>query len=44
MIHCHCSRCREGTGTSHATNLYVEPTPSAALVGRACPIKALADN
>lgn len=21
MIHCHCSRCRKGTGTGHATNL-----------------------
>jgi hypothetical protein len=26
MIHCHCSRCRKGTGTGHATNLYVEPS------------------
>jgi hypothetical protein len=25
MVHCHCSRCRKGTGTGHATNLYVEP-------------------
>jgi hypothetical protein len=25
MIHCHCSRCRKGTGTGHATNLIVEP-------------------
>jgi hypothetical protein len=26
MIHCHCSRCRKGTGTGHATNLIVAPT------------------
>lgn len=26
MIHCHCSRCRKGTGTGHATNLYVQPS------------------
>jgi hypothetical protein len=25
MVHCHCSRCRKGTGTGHATNIYVEP-------------------
>lgn len=25
MIHCHCSRCRKGTGTGHATNLIAEP-------------------
>jgi hypothetical protein len=25
MIHCHCSRCRKGTGTGHATNLIVPP-------------------
>lgn len=25
MVHCHCSRCRKGTGTGHATNLYVQP-------------------
>ncbi|WP_028081053.1 GFA family protein [Solimonas soli] len=25
MIHCHCSRCRKGTGTGHATNLLIEP-------------------
>ncbi len=25
MVHCHCSRCRKGTGTGHATNLIVEP-------------------
>ena len=25
MVHCHCSRCRKGTGTGHATNLTVEP-------------------
>ena len=23
MVHCHCSRCRKGTGTGHATNVYV---------------------
>lgn len=23
FVHCHCSRCRKATGTSHATNLYV---------------------
>ena len=23
MVHCHCSRCRKGTGTGHATNLIV---------------------
>jgi hypothetical protein len=25
MIHCHCSRCRKGTGTGHATNLAATP-------------------
>jgi hypothetical protein len=25
MIHCHCSRCRKGTGTGHATNLMAAP-------------------
>jgi hypothetical protein len=25
MVHCHCSRCRKGTGTGHATNLIVQP-------------------
>jgi hypothetical protein len=25
MIHCHCSRCRKGTGTGHATNLTTTP-------------------
>ncbi len=25
MVHCHCSRCRKGTGTGHATNLLVGP-------------------
>jgi hypothetical protein len=25
MLHCHCSRCRKGTGTGHATNLIVSP-------------------
>lgn len=25
MVHCHCSRCRKGTGTGHATNIYVDP-------------------
>lgn len=25
MIHCHCSRCRKGTGTGHATNMTAEP-------------------
>jgi len=25
MVHCHCSRCRKGTGTGHATNLYTAP-------------------
>lgn len=24
FAHCHCSRCRKATGSSHATNLYVE--------------------
>lgn len=26
MMHCHCMRCRKGTGTGHATNLYLQPT------------------
>lgn len=26
MVHCHCSRCRKGTGTGHATNLYLQPS------------------
>ena len=25
MVHCHCSRCRKGTGTGHATNIIVGP-------------------
>jgi hypothetical protein len=25
MIHYHCSRCRKGTGTGHATNLITNP-------------------
>ncbi|PZN34698.1 MAG: aldehyde-activating protein [Proteobacteria bacterium] len=25
MVHCHCSLCRKGTGTGHATNLVVRP-------------------
>lgn len=25
MLHCHCSRCRKGTGTGHATNMVVAP-------------------
>jgi hypothetical protein len=25
MVHCHCSRCRKGTGTGHATNLVAAP-------------------
>lgn len=25
MVHCHCSRCRKGTGTGHATNLLAPP-------------------
>lgn len=25
MIHCHCSRCRKGTGTGHATNIVALP-------------------
>lgn len=25
MVHCHCSRCRKGTGTGHATNLFAGP-------------------
>ena len=25
MLHCHCSRCRKGTGTGHATNLIADP-------------------
>jgi hypothetical protein len=25
MVHCHCSRCRKGTGTGHATNIIVDP-------------------
>lgn len=25
MVHCHCSRCRKGTGTGHSTNLAVAP-------------------
>jgi len=26
MVHCHCSRCRKGTGTGHATNLLADPS------------------
>ncbi len=26
FAHCYCSRCRKATGSSHATNLYVEPS------------------
>jgi hypothetical protein len=25
MLHCHCSRCRKGTGTGHATNVITAP-------------------
>jgi hypothetical protein len=25
-VHCHCSRCRKATGSSFATNIYVEPS------------------
>ena len=25
FAHCHCSRCRKATGSSHASNLYVPP-------------------
>jgi hypothetical protein len=25
FAHCHCSRCRRATGSSHASNLYAEP-------------------
>jgi Glutathione-dependent formaldehyde-activating enzyme len=25
FAHCYCGRCRKATGSSHATNLYVEP-------------------
>lgn len=25
MLHCHCSRCRKGTGTGHATNIFTAP-------------------
>ena len=25
MVHCHCSRCRRGTGTGHATNFIANP-------------------
>jgi hypothetical protein len=33
MAHCHCSRCRKGTGTGHATNLTVEPSQGRWLSG-----------
>jgi len=33
MVHCHCSRCRKGTGTGHATNLTVEPSQFRWLAG-----------
>jgi len=33
MIHCHCSRCRKGTGTGHATNLTVAPAQLRWLAG-----------
>jgi hypothetical protein len=25
MVHCHCSRCRNSSGTGHATNITVDP-------------------
>ena len=31
--HCYCGRCRKATGSSHATNLYVEPRQFSWLVG-----------
>ena len=39
MLHCHCSRCRKGTGTGHATNLIALPdqlrwTKGEALISR----------
>ena len=33
MVHCHCSRCRKGTGTGHATNLIAPPTQFTWLTG-----------
>ncbi|WP_346838694.1 GFA family protein [Microbulbifer sp. SAOS-129_SWC] len=35
MVHCHCSRCRKGTGTGHATNLLVAPEQLTWLAGEA---------
>jgi hypothetical protein len=33
FAHCYCGRCRKATGSSHATNLYVEPSQFSWLVG-----------
>jgi hypothetical protein len=33
FAHCYCGRCRKATGSSHATNLYVEPRQFSWLVG-----------
>ncbi len=33
MYHCHCSRCRKGTGTGHATNLRARPSQLTWLTG-----------
>jgi hypothetical protein len=35
MIHCHCSRCRKGTGTGHATNMAGDPANFRWLSGEA---------
>lgn len=33
FAHCYCGRCRKATGSSHATNLYVEPSQFSWLAG-----------
>lgn len=36
MVHCHCSRCRKGTGTGHATNIAAQPDRVRWLAGEDC--------
>ena len=35
FVHCHCSRCRRATGSSHATNLLTEPDHLEWIAGKA---------
>ena len=39
FAHCHCSRCRKATGTSHATYLYFAPASFAWTTGSDCVVR-----